>query len=236
MAPFLIMSPLTLFVPFLSTTTTTTIGRWGGNHYRRDYNRLASSTSTNNAADILPTIRQGIEDQLGEERLDQWNDSVAVLTDQIATTMKNMKDSARTTVKEEAELLLADAGGWKGWAMAGERARKYMNPQVLTAKQLEHIWDWLTNPKTGPLGLDHDTCLEYIRNHPKIYLSSELESNYQAALAAAPFPPSDAATILKDMILEDPSILQYTYNCGVEDDGCASECGNCWVTYSKRKR
>ena len=67
MAPFLVLSPLALFVPFL-----------GGPHYRHDYNRLAGSTSTNSAADILSTIRQGIEEQLGEERLDFLSTQLAI--------------------------------------------------------------------------------------------------------------------------------------------------------------
>lgn len=166
------------------------------------------------ADDIIPAVREGVAEAGNQEH---WSESIAVLAESAI-----MDD-------EEAELILADGLNWKAWAKASPMMRKYAKPVQPDAENLKLALQWL---KDGPLGLDQDQLQNAVRNHPKIYLVSP-EDKYQKAIAAAPDKYKELAAF-RDLLLNDPSVLECYYNCDVADEGCASECGNCWVAYERR--
>jgi hypothetical protein len=186
-------------IPFLKTTQTT-------------FGRSRCLLEATAARELLPAIREGVVDAGGEEA---WKESVSKLA------------SMMEIDEEEAEILLADATNWKGWAMcSSELMRKYIKPQIPDAQKLEEALEWL---QEGPLELDQEQLCTAIREVPKVYLADP-QSTYKKALNAAP-QEYKKPEIFKALILEDPLVLQCTYNCADGDNGCGSECGNCWVTF-----
>ena len=131
---------------------------------------------------------------------------------------------------DEAESLLADGWGWKKWARASDFMKKYADPFPPDAGTLRASLDWLSG---GPLGLEPEQLRRMIRALPRVYLLDP-EGTYGMAVGSAPEEYSCDPLFFRDMILSDPSVMDFTYNCKVGDDGCASECGNCWVTYENR--
>lgn len=203
-------SPLICFVPFLSGFRSEQQQVVGSQSRRECRLHLAAN------AELLPVIREGVAEMGGEE---SWKESVATLSSRIEIDL------------EEAELLLADAKKWKGWATAGKIAKRYIKPEIPDVNELNELLDWLT--ESGPLQLDQEQLRTSIQELPKVYLADP-QNTYKKTLKAAPKDYKDPS-VLKEMILKDPSVLQYTYNCD-EEDGCASECGNCWVSYALRKK
>ena len=201
------LSLLFCFVPLLktsafqaSTTFTTNVPR---------SSLAAASTSSN--PNFLGLIREAVMEAGGEQA---WKESTQVL-------------SSLFELEEDAELCLADAFGWKGWAKASGMMKRYQNPVLPDAAKVQEALVWL---KEGPLELNEDQMRSSIRDYPKIYLVEPNEF-YRKTMGSAPRKYRDAF-ILKELIKDDPNVLQVTYNC--DGEGCASECGSCWVSYANR--
>lgn len=171
---------------------------------------LAAATG----ADILPTVREGVVELTGSD--ESWKASAAALCG-----LKGIEDV------EDAEVLLADALNWKGWAMSTGMMRKFMKPKTPDVEKLANALAWL---RDGPLALDEDQLAVAVRDSPKVYLDDP-EETYKLAISVAPEQYSDP-DVFRGLILKDPSVLQCTYNCS--EEGCGSECGNCWVSYEGR--
>lgn len=188
--------------PPLVPTTTTALQSTG-----------TTTTTTTTSDDLLATVREGIAEMTGGN-LEDWHAAVAV----VETILDDNSD--------DAERVLADATRWTAWARAGKMARKYIKPeQAINAAQLQESLDWLQT--TGPLNLTLDQVKQAIRQYPQLYLMDPA-AKYKKVMEVAPRQFRDS---LRDLILEDYSVLQFQYNC---DNDCISECGNCWVTFQNR--
>ena len=176
----------------------------------RTTRRLVIARSSSSPADILPTVREGIAEAGGSE---EWDKSVAVLSEAMGAD------------GEEAERILADALGWRAWAAANEKFRRFQKPVAPDTAKLEESIAWL---KDGPLNLDQEQLVAAITTSPKVYLQGP-EVAYRKAKGAA---PKKFADTFDELVLKDPSVMECYHNCS--DDGCASECGNCWVSYEMR--
>jgi hypothetical protein len=175
--------------------------------------------STSAPADLLPKVRQGVDEAGG---LEEWDACSALLCHEIPSLEQ-----------DEAEFLLARAHQWRSWASArSDMARKYIKTSLPNTRQLKAALSWLTagSAGTGPLELSPEQLLNSIREFPNVYLIKP-EETYHRALKVAPseFKDPDA---FKELILKRPEALQFTFNC--EDTGCQSECGSCWVTNANR--
>lgn len=158
--------------------------------------------------EFLPAIREGVAEAGSEEA---WTLSAVAISDAAGIDL------------EEAELHLANALKWNSWAQCtSAMMRKYQNPEIPDPDKVREALLWLTE---GPLLLNQDQLRIAVRDSPKAYLSGPAP-RYAAALASAPASFKES---FNELILEEPSVIDRTYNCG--DDGCASECGNCWVAY-----
>ena len=174
---------------------------------RKPFSALSST-----AADILPAVREGVSDAgAGEE----WEKSVSMLVEAVESDV------------EDAEMLLATALNWKGWAVCSPTMRRFMKPQHPSTEELEKALEWL---RFGPLSMDQDQLSKTVKEHPKLFISAP-EATYKKALGAAPKEFRDPEDF-KALVLNDPSAMNCTYNC--DEDGCGSECGNCWVSYRNR--
>jgi hypothetical protein len=172
-----------------------------------------TSLSASTTADLLPTIREGVADLYDAN---EWERSVSLLMEE--TKLEDM---------EVIEMALATALNWKGWAMSSEGMRKFIpKPYAPDANKLESALAWL---KGEPLSMTQGQLGVAIQELPRVYLVDP-ESMYAKSLSAAPKEYKDPAAFTA-LVLEDFRALGNTYNCA--DGGCASECGNCWVTYSK---
>ena len=94
----------------------------------RTTRRLVIARSSSSPADILPTVREGIAEAGGSE---EWDKSVAVLSE------------ATGADGEEAERILADALGWRAWAAANEKFRRFQKPVAPDTAKLEESIAWL---------------------------------------------------------------------------------------------
>jgi len=165
---------------------------------------------------LLPTVREGIAEK---DATDQWTQCVEFLEQDLSIS------------SQQSEILLAAALEWRGWArVTSALARKYMSPKLPNLDQLQTAMKWL---REGPLELNDDAALllDAIEKSPKAYLVDP-ESAYRQAIKTAPTQYKDADAF-KTLLLDDPSVLECSYNCA--DDGCNSECGNCWVTYEVKR-
>jgi hypothetical protein len=203
------LSLLFCFVPLLktlafqtSTTFTTTVPR---------SSLAAASISSNPNDDLLPIIREAVMEAGGEQA---WKESTQIL-------------SGIFELEEDAELCLATAFGWKGWAKASDMMKRYQDPVLPDAAKVQEALVWL---KEGPLELNEGEVLSSIRDYPKIYLVEPNEF-YRKTMGSAPRKYRDPF-ILKELIKDDPNVMQVTFNC--DGEGCASECGSCWVSYANR--
>mmetsp|Transcript_10436 Transcript_10436/g.23183 ORF Transcript_10436/g.23183 Transcript_10436/m.23183 type:complete len:221 (-) Transcript_10436:136-798(-) len=172
----------------------------------------SSSISTDPNIDLLPEIREAIAEADGEQA---WKESAQLLSD--------LLDSS----EEEAELYLADAFRWKAWANASDMMKRFQKPTLPNAEKVREALSWL---KEGPLEMSDEQVRSNIRDYPGIYLVEPIQS-YRKVMGSAPRKYRDAA-VLKELINDDPNILQVTYNC--DGEGCQSECGSCWVAYESR--
>jgi hypothetical protein len=170
-------------------------------------------------SDLVESIREGLQEK---GWMEQWDESVKFLSAELDSDA------------DEAEACLADATGWKGWTMCSSPImRKYMpEPQMPNLATLEDILSWL---RDGPLSLrEHpDALREAILTYPKVYLSGSVGKNWKLALQTAP-PEYKDPDDFQAKLLADPSILQCTFDCS--EEGCASECGNCWVSYANKSQ
>jgi hypothetical protein len=165
--------------------------------------------------DCLEQVRQAIAEA---GFTSAWDESVAILSD------------AAKLELGEAQECLAKAWNWKSWALCTSSfARKYIQPVEPSSAAVADSLEWL---QTGPLGLDSNFLQSAILDCPEAYLCSP-EKNYVEALKVAPEKFKDPSSF-KALLLEDPSVLQCTYNC--VDDGCNSECGNCWVSFQLKAK
>lgn len=164
------------------------------------------------ADEIIPAVREGVAEAGNQE---PWEESVALL----------VKSAGMES--EEAELILADGLNWQAWAKASPMMRKYAKPVQPDAEKLKDALQWLNE---GPLELDQAQLQNAVRDFPKVYLTTP-EDKYEKALAASPDKDPSA---FRELLLNDPSVLDCYYNCDDADEGCASECGNCWVAYKRR--
>ena len=167
--------------------------------------------------DLLAVVREGIADVAGD--LDAWEESIALLSSEVSMNVK------------DAEHCLVDALGWKSWAKASKSFRKYQKPRQPNTTKLREALVWL---REGPLKLNVDQLRSVIQDKPKVYLDGP-EETYKMVLTSAPQKFKDPS-VLNAMILDDPRVMECTYNCDIGDSGCLAECGNCWVTYGKRGR
>jgi hypothetical protein len=166
----------------------------------------SSIAATND--DFLPAVREAVLEAGGEAA---WKESTEALS--------------RIFDIEEAELYLADAFGWKGWAKAPEMTKRFQRPKLPDAVKVIEALEWL---REGPLELNEEQMKSSIAEYPKTYLDAPNES-YRKAMGTA---PRKYRGDLKELVRQDPSVLQVTYNC--DGEGCASECGSCWVSYENR--
>jgi hypothetical protein len=159
--------------------------------------------------EILPAVREAVNLEAGGEAA--WKES--------AQALSKLFDI------EEAELYLAVAFGWRGWVKSAEMTKRYHSPVLPDAVKICEALEWL---RAGPLELNEEQMKSNIAKYPKTYLDAPNES-YRKAMGTAPRKFRDH---LKELVHQDASVLQVTYNC--DGEGCASECGSCWVTYENR--
>lgn len=195
--------------------------RWEGNTVHRSPHTAVYAAKT--MEELLPTVREGIEEKGATQ---EWNACAELLA---ANVLVASGDSESDAVME-AEILLASALEWRGWArVTSTIARKYMRPKLPSSEQLQAALDWLRN---GPLEMtDPINLANAIKESPTAYLVDP-EAAYKTALETAPKHYKDPETF-KALLMEDPSVLECSYNCA--DDGCNSNCGNCWVTYELKR-
>jgi hypothetical protein len=189
---------------------------------------LSLSSSTKDDDTTIVRIRQAIVDAGGES---EWKASIESLSKNLL-----LGRVATTTAEQIAEDCLAEAFGWNAWARASESTKKYHRPTIPLGVDIDHAIHWL---RTGPLSLvflsnyvdddvDERLLVKYIKTYPQIYLVKPHEK-YRKAMGTAPRLYRDTFI---ELIKEDPSVLQITYNC--DGEGCQSECGSCWVSYGNR--
>jgi hypothetical protein len=172
---------------------------------------LAAASISSNPNDLLPIIREAVMEAGGEQA---WKESTQLL-------------SGLFELEEDAELCLATAFSWKGWAKASDMMKRYQNPVLPDPAKVQDALVWL---REGPLEFNEDQVRSSIRDYPKIYLVEPNEF-YRKTMGSAPRKYRDPF-ILKELIKDDPNVLQLTYNC--DGEGCSSECGSCWVSYANR--
>lgn len=161
--------------------------------------------------DLRLTIREAIAEA---DNLEAWDASIELVADLLLGT------------DVDAERLLAECTRWMAFARAGKLARKYIRPASVNPEQIKASLDWL---KQEPLALSSEQIVEFVRQYPHLYLLDPAEA-FRKVMGAAPRKYRDQE-VIRAMLLEDPSVLQYSYNC---DNDCASECGSCWVTLQNR--
>jgi hypothetical protein len=179
--------------------------------------RLTTLSALLDDDQLRDVVREGIAHASGD--LDAWEESIAELSSSVSINV------------EEAENCLAEALGWKSWAKASKSFRRYQKPKQPDATKLREALVWL---REGPLQLNADQLRSVIKVKPKVYLMAP-EETYKAVLKNAPKEYKDPSA-LNALILDNPLVIECTYNCDIGEDGCASECGNCWVTYGKKKK
>jgi hypothetical protein len=173
--------------------------------------RLEHLFSTSDT-DILQKVREGL---VAAGYISEWNECAKIISDLIEVDT------------EKAELCLAKALEWRAWAIApSETFRNYVKTKAPDAAKLRDSLSWLS---TEPIGIPIAILKMAISTYPEVYLVDP-KARYETSLSCAPMEYSTPAQfhILLHM---DPSALKNTYNCATADQGCASNCGNCWVTY-----
>jgi hypothetical protein len=163
--------------------------------------------------DLRLTIREEIAASDAFD-IKAWDASVEIVADLLSGT------------DEDAERLLAECTRWLAFARAGKLARRYIKPESVQPEQIQASIEWL---KGVPLELSMEQIVDAVRQYPQLYLLNPADA-FRKVMGAAPRQYRDQ-DVIRNMILDDLSILQYTYNC---DNDCASECGSCWVTLQNR--
>jgi len=176
----------------------------------------STSTETDLDIDLLTEVRSEIFSRDGGE--DAWTETTSYLTNDVF-------DSSLS--QEEVELLLATTFRWKAYVKASSIMKKYQYPTLPDPAKIKQGVEWL---KEGLLEMSMEQICKNIQSLPHTYLKDP-EGSYKKALGSAPKKYRDAST-LKALIEHDPAVLGITVNCA--DEGCASECGSCWVAYGNR--
>lgn len=171
---------------------------------------LAALSSSPDDDNLLPVIREAVSKAGGD---DCWRESLQVLSNVIEED------------NDSTELHLAAAFGWKDWAQAPEKLKQLKDKDLPNPAKVQEALTWLTK---GPLELSSQQILRSIQGYPKLYLVDPKEL-YRQVNGVAPRKHREE---LKELIQADPNALQVTYNC--DGEGCAAQCGSCWVTYANR--
>eukprot|EP00522_Entomoneis_paludosa_P004311 CAMPEP_0172471380 /NCGR_PEP_ID=MMETSP1065-20121228/67788_1 /TAXON_ID=265537 /ORGANISM="Amphiprora paludosa, Strain CCMP125" /LENGTH=283 /DNA_ID=CAMNT_0013229475 /DNA_START=29 /DNA_END=880 /DNA_ORIENTATION=- len=103
--------------------------------------------------------------------------------------------------------------------------KKFQKIFLPTPEEIEAAISWSTQ---GPLALSTSTLLQAVQTHPQLYLKQP-QASYQKCVDTV--PAGNLKDTLHELIAQDPAVLGNTFNCAMGDDGCRSECGNCWVSY-----
>jgi hypothetical protein len=179
-------------------------------HQRMQSLRLWSTTSNDEYA-YLERVREGMA-EAGLQ--DEWTSAAQTLAESVLMDM------------EQAEHCLSVALNWKRWAIVTSPiARKFIKTAPPDSAAVTASLQWL---RQGPLAVSDNSILKAaILQYPEAYLLSPAE-NYRQALQVAPAAYQNP-DVFRELLLRDPAILQCTYNC--VDNGCNSECGNCWVSF-----
>jgi len=179
--------------------------------------QLFAETLSEAEVDLLPSIREAIEESGEEAATSAWIEAVEIV-------------SSKTGLAEDsAEMALAKANGWRAWVKVTSKfAKKYMKTYIPEKEKLEAAMDWALS---GPLNFSEDQLAKAIVGTPEVYLM-EPKTKFEKARSVAPKDFQDSEKFA-ELAVEDPSILALTFNC--VDSGCSSECGNCWVSYENRK-
>lgn len=179
--------------------------------------RLYSDTRTEADLELLPSIRDSIQESGDDDTLSNWKECVELVSSKSGLS------------PELSELALATANGWKAWVKVKSKfAKKYMKTHKPDQKNLEAALDWSLS---SPLRFSQDQLSSAINDSPDVYLLDPA-ANYEKALSAAPKRYQEPEIFIA-LALADPTVLACTFNC--VDYGCNSECGNCWVSYENRK-
>jgi hypothetical protein len=180
---------------------------------------IATDANTDADLELLPKIQAAILEENGDgadAAMCAWKDAVDVV-------------ASNSGLSEDlAELALAKAYGWRAWVKVTSKfAKKYMKISIPDIATLQAALDW---PINGPLEFTKDQLAQAIHLSPEVYLINPA-SNYEKALSVAPEPYNDVGKFIK-LVNEDSIVLTCTTNC--VDSGCASNCGNCWVSYNMK--
>lgn len=184
--------------------------------YVKSSSLMSSSSTYEVEKELLGKIQEGIQEAgYGEE----WEKSIHLLNE--FTTMDAV----------EAELLLSKALEWRAWAMApSPTMRKYIKTTEPNSETLKKSLEWLTT--SGPLKLSTEELGASVSAHPQAFLLDPA-SQFEKVRNSAPEKYSSTESLVS-LLKDTPSSFQNTYNCATADEGCAGNCGSCWVTYSKK--
>jgi hypothetical protein len=175
---------------------------------------LLSSLSSSSAPTLeyLETVKEGVVEMGFDVRI--WESCGSLLAEKTGMSL------------EEAQDALAKAWSWKSWAVTTSKiARKYIKPKEPSLSILEDALSWLEGE---PLKLNaQEELSRAIRSDPVSYLVDP-STSYQKALKAAP-PEFQDPSVFNSLLATKPEALKNYANC--KEDGCNSECGNCWVSF-----
>ena len=185
------------------------------NSHRLQAVDIATDANTEADLELLPKIQESILEENGGDAavLEAWKEAVSLVA------------STSGLAEDLAEVALAKAYGWRAWVKVTSKfAKKYMKISVPDVDKLKAALDW---PTSGPLGFSRDQLAQAIHLSPEVYLIDPAV-NFEKALGVAPAPYNNADEFIK-LANGDSTVLTCTTNC--VDSGCASNCGNCWVSY-----
>lgn len=179
---------------------------------------LFAETLSEAEADLLPSIREAIDETDDELAMPSWIEAIELVC------------SKSGLPGDSAEIALAKANGWRAWVKVTSKfAKKYMKTYIPEKDRLEAALDWAL---TGPLNFSEEQLAAAILGTPEVYLMAP-ETNFDKARSVAPKAFQSTEKFI-ELATSDPSVLALTFNC--VDSGCNSECGNCWVSYDNRSR
>lgn len=205
--------------------------------FAQDTNDVNDDTTTRRMAidefAYLIKVRECIKEVSIVDNIDYMNEWKSAV--QMISALIN-DDRSNAISEEQIESGLAVAWNWKRYVIiTSPIARKFIKTIQPNSTMIKSSIQWLQHERE--LLLPNVTILQGILESPEAYLI-EPQVWYEKALRSAPQPFHKNAAKFRELLLEHPSALQYTYNC--IDTGCKSECGNCWVSMefkmSERKR
>jgi hypothetical protein len=179
-------------------------------------NLRAWSLSLIKESELLEKIREGVSEAGFEEA---WKGSVDEITSFVGIDV------------EHAEMCLAQALEWKAWAMAPSPTfRKYIKTKEPIVRELKDNLSWMVGK---PLQLEIELLKQGILQFPGVYLVDS-QVSFEKAISCAPIEYK-SIECFRNQLAADLSILKNTYNCDTAEEGCAGNCGSCWVTYGNKK-